>query len=194
MAKSWIGTISPDGVLQMKEDDARNVFQGGNAAFMRNWQYAYVLAEEKGSNVKGKVGVCSMPKGSAGIAANTSGIETIGVNKFSKNPKIAADFAIFLCSEKAQKLRALDAGLCPTIKSLYDDKDISKNNAFKLFYDIFQNGVNRPAIQTAPNYSQVSKVFYSAVYSVLAGQDSAQSALSEAAKKISKITGFPIVK
>ena len=194
MAKAWIGTISPQGVLSMKEEESRTVFQGGNAAFMRNWQYAYTLAEEKGSTVKGKIGVCSMPKGTGGISANTSGIETIGVNKFTANPKIAADFALFLCSAKAQKLRALDAGLCPTIKSLYDDKEISKNPAFKLFYDIFQNGVNRPAIQTAPNYSQVSKIFYTAVYSVLAGNDNAASALSEAAKKISTITGFPIKK
>jgi trehalose/maltose transport system substrate-binding protein len=194
MAKSWLGTISPRGVLSMKEEQSRSVFQGGNAAFMRNWQYAYVLAEEKGSKIKGKVGVCSMPKGFAGIAANTSGIETIGVNRFSKNPKVAADFAIYLCSAKAQKLRALDAGLCPTIKTLYNDKEISRNPAFKLFYDIFQNGVNRPAIQTAPNYSQVSKIFYTEVYSVLNGENDAASALSEAAKKISAITKLPIAK
>ena len=53
---------------------------------------------------------------------------------------------IYSQKKKAQKIRAFDAGLCPTIKSLYNDKDISKNKAFKLFYDIFQNGVNRPAI------------------------------------------------
>ena len=194
MAKSWIGTISPKGVLSMKEEESRSVFQGGNAAFMRNWQYAYVLAEEKGSKIKNKIGVCSMPEGPTGIAGNTSGIETIGVNKFTKHPKVAADFALFLCSAKAQKLRALDAGLCPTIKDLYNDKDISKNPAFKLFYDIFQNGVNRPAIQTAPNYGQVSKVFYTEVYSVLTGQNNASSALADAAKKISAITGFPIKK
>ena len=193
-AKSRIGMISPYGVLSMKEEESRSVFQGGNAAFMRNWQYAYKLAEDKDSKIKGKVGVCSMPEGKAGIAANTSGTETIGVNKYSKHPEVAADFALFICSEKAQKLRALDAGLCPTIKSLYNDEEISKDDSFKLFYDIFQKGVNRPAIQAAPNYGQVSKVFYRAVYSAISGEADTSSVLAEAAQSISKITGYPIKK
>ena len=194
MAKSWIGTISPKGVESMKTEEPRMIFQNGNAAFMRNWQYAYSLCEAENSKVRGNIGICSMPKGPAGVSANTSGVENIGVNKYTKHPEIAADVAIFLASAKAQKLRALEAGLSPTIKELYEDKEINNNAKYiKMFYKLFENTVNRPATQTSPNYNKVSKVFYMAVYSVLTGQDSAHSALASAAKRISEITGYPIV-
>ena len=195
MAKSWIGTISPNGVTSMDGEGVRNVFQGGNAAFMRNWQYAYVLCQGKDSPVKGKIGITLMPQGSAGISANTAGTEYLGVNKYSKNPKIAADFVFFMNSPKAQKLKALTSGHCPTIKSLYNDKELIKeNDAFPIFEKILKHTVNRPAIQTAPHYNQVSKIFFQAVYSVLNGSNSAQSALSTAAKNISEVTKYPIVK
>ena len=63
LAKSWIGTISPEGVLNYAEEEARGVFQSGNAVFMRNWPYAWALANAADSPVKGKVGIAVLPQG-----------------------------------------------------------------------------------------------------------------------------------
>ena len=71
-AASWIGTVAPPRVLSFNEEDARQTFQLGNAAFMRNWIYAWALVNGKDSPIAGKVGVAPLPKGGLkGASAST---------------------------------------------------------------------------------------------------------------------------
>ena len=195
MAASWVGTISPKGVTSMQEEESRAVFQSGNAAFMRNWPYAYVLAQGKDSKVKGKLGVGPLPAGKSGHSAATLGGWLMAVNKYSKHPEIAADVAKFIVSPEAQKVRAIKAGQNPTLMSLYKDKEVLAANPFyKNFYDVLMDAVARPSTVTAPHFNQVSQTFYKAVYDVLTGNMDAETALKGASKKIAKITGFPLKK
>jgi trehalose/maltose transport system substrate-binding protein len=115
VAKSWVGTIAPRGVTVYPEEEARNLFQGAGAAFMRNWPYAYALANAPQSPIAGKFAVTVLPKGGAqGRHAATLGGWQLMVSKYSKNPEPAADLIRYLCSAEVQKKQALGLSNLPT--------------------------------------------------------------------------------
>ncbi|MFZ2362711.1 MAG: ABC transporter substrate-binding protein, partial [Anaerolineae bacterium] len=190
-AASWVGTISPPGVTGMGEEDARAIFQAGNAAFMRNWPYAYGLAQGDDSPVKGMVGVVPLPAGAKGAGSATLGGWQLGVSKYSLNPEVAADVALFMASEAEQKSRAINASQNPTLPALYEDADVCAAQPFMCeLLDVFTNAVARPSTATAPKYNEVSTLFFQAVHAVLTGEKQASSAVAELELDLEDLLGF----
>lgn len=179
-AAGWVGSITPKAVLNYGEEEARGVFQAGNAVFMRNWPYAWALAQKADSAVKGKVGVVALPKGGAdGRNAATLGGWQLAVSKYSKNQQLAAELVLYLTSPEVQKLRAISGAYNPTIGALYRDKDVLQANPFfGELYNTFTSAVGRPSSITASRYNQVSNQFWNAAHDVLSGSSDAASALA----------------
>jgi trehalose/maltose transport system substrate-binding protein len=172
-AAAWIGTISPTAVLNYAEEEARGVFQVGNAVFMRNWPYAWSLAQGTDSAIRDKVGVTLLPKGDGpgGRHAAALGGESLAVSQYSKHPAEAAALVLYMTSATVQKDRALRGSFNPTIVALYKDSEILKANPFMgELYDTFVEAVARPAAVTGARYNQVSHQFWNAVHDVLAGE------------------------
>lgn len=188
-AASWIGTISPQGVLNYEEEGARGVFQSGNAVFMRNWPYAWALANASDSPIKGKVGVVALPKGGAdGKSTGTLGGWNLAVSKYSKHQALAADLVKYLTGPEEQKRRAIEGSFNPTISSLYKDQDILKANPFfGTLLDTFTNAVARPAKVTGAKYSRVSADFRNAVYAVLSGSAKPEEKLKDLSQKLGRM-------
>ncbi|MFW6300951.1 MAG: ABC transporter substrate-binding protein [Bacillota bacterium] len=191
-AAGWVGTISPDGVTGMGEEDARSVFQGGNAAFMRNWPYAYALAQdEEESSIAGDFDVSPLPSSENGEPAATLGGWQLGVSKYSEHPEIAADVALYLAGYESQKMRAIEGSMNPTIEELYEDEEVLEATPFfEDLYDVFTNAVARPSTVSAPDYNQVSEYFFQAVHSVLTGDDDALTAIEYLELDLQDLTGF----
>jgi trehalose/maltose transport system substrate-binding protein len=188
-AKGWVGTISPKGVTTYGEEEARNVWQAGNAAFMRNWPYAYALGNDPKSVIAGKFDVTVLPKGGAdGKNAAALGGWNLMVSAYSKAPDAAVDLVRYLASEEQQKKRAIGLSMLPTLPALYSDPEIlAKNPYYKNLVDVLQNAVARPSTVTGADYNQLSTAFFQNVNKVLTGGESAKDAVSQverAAKRI----------
>ncbi|MDX1654855.1 MAG: ABC transporter substrate-binding protein [Candidatus Competibacteraceae bacterium] len=189
-AAGWVGAISPEGVLNYTEEEARGVFQSGNAVFMRNWPYAWGLAQGEDSPIKDKVGVVALPKGGQeGRHAGTLGGWQLAVSRYSENPELAADLVMYLASIEEQKRRAIEGTYNPTIKSLYEDEEVLEAVPFfGDLYDTFVNAVARPSSVTGNKYNQVSQEFWNTVHSVLSGQAQADSALADLERDLMRLS------
>ena len=172
-AKGWVGTISPAGVTGYEEEDGRNVFQGGNAMFMRNWPYAYAAGNADGSPIKGKFDVAPLPHEPGQKSGGTLGGWQLGVSRFSKSPDAAVELVRYLTSPEAQKFRAVHKALIPTIPSVQSDPDVVKALPFLAkTKDI--SLIARPSNTASGRYNEVSIAFFQGVSQVLQGQDPAQ--------------------
>lgn len=190
-AAGWIGDISPVGVTDYAEEEARGQWQAGNAAFMRNWPYAYSLGNADDSVIAGNFSVAPLPAGPSGTPSATLGGWQLAVSRYSEHPDVAADFALFAASLEGQKQNALMTSRIPTIEALYSDEDVlAEYPWFGSLFDVFTNAVARPSTATAPNYSATSAVFFNAVNSVLIGDTDAETAVAEIELDLQDLLGF----
>jgi len=189
LAAGWVGTISPKGVLNYGEEEARGVFQSGHALFMRNWPYAWVLAQSADSPVRGRIGVAPLPAGEDDERAATLGGAQLAVSRYSAHPAIAADLVLFLTGGAEQKRRAIVGGYNPTRPALYRDPEVrNANPVFDALDDSTRRLVTRPSAVTGARYNRVSAAFWNAVHAVLAGQSDPENALRSLDRSLMRLS------
>ncbi|MFZ1428526.1 MAG: ABC transporter substrate-binding protein [Geminicoccaceae bacterium] len=189
-AASTVGKISPEGVLNYSEEEARGVFQSGNAVFMRNWPYAWALGQAADSAVKDKIGVAALPAGGeGGKKTGTLGGWQLAVSAYSSHPELAADLVHYLTSKDEQKRRAIEGSYNPTIEALYKDPEVlAAVPFFGSLYEVFVNAVARPSRVTGVKYNQVSSEFFNAAHDVLSGQSDAAASLTALNRKLERLS------
>lgn len=179
LAASWIGSISPRGVLEYDEESSRGVFELGNAVFHRNWSYVWGTSQGNGGPIDGKVGVTALPVGAEGqISSGCMGTAHMGVSAYTAHPQEAASLLAYMTGAAEQKRRAIEGAYNPTVSSLYQDAEVLEAIPFLGdAIEAFDESVSRPSAVTGGDYNQVSTLFYTAVHSVLSAEQSAAEAL-----------------
>jgi trehalose/maltose transport system substrate-binding protein len=157
-------------VTSYQEGEAHTAFVTGNAAFMRNWPYAYsIAADPKQSKVVGKFSVTTLPKGPGGHPVGTVGGWQLAVNKYSKHPDAAVEFVRYMTSPAVEKFDAITNTNVPTIPSVAKDPAVVKANPYLKPQIATVARVTRPARYLGTHYNERSKYIYQGVSQILNG-------------------------
>lgn len=190
-AARWVGTISPAGIVTYKEWDAYNIWQAGQAAFMRNWATSHFGELIQGTITKDQFDIAPLPRGRARIATTVGG-RAYAVSRHSLYPREAAMLVRFLCRPDTQLNRIRKIGGSPTIPELYNDPGmLAADPYFSTILKTYRNDkVWRPSKETGKRYPDLSRAYYRIVHEILEDKKTVASALPELQAELMQITGL----
>jgi trehalose/maltose transport system substrate-binding protein len=181
-----IGKITPRDVTTYQEGEAHTAFVEGNAAFMRNWPYAYSIGQDpKSSKIVGKFSVTVLPH-AGGKSVGTVGGWQLAVNRYSKNVDASIEFVRYMTSPGAQKFSAITNTNVPTIPAVARDKAVVKANPYLKPEIANVVRVTRPARDLKTHYNEGSKAIYQGINQILNGR-SASSVLPRIESQLNRI-------
>ncbi|MCE1252417.1 MAG: extracellular solute-binding protein [Anaerolineae bacterium] len=186
------GTSNPASVSYV-EEDVRNVFSQGKAAFALNWNYMFDMANasDKESKVTGQVKMAPIP---AFKSAAAGGITSSSINgsmgfaivSSSPNADAAWKYVTYLTSEDVQN--RYSAHLLPIWQSSFEGEAGQKLESFSDTTKVTVPAFNAqfPTAHVRPHvafYPEFSKNLQLALQLALTGQKTPKEALDEAAAK-----------
>jgi trehalose/maltose transport system substrate-binding protein len=182
--RGWVGNIAPRGVTTYQETQALNAFDAGDAAFMRNWPYAYSVSQTTG--IKGKFGVTVLPHGKGGHSVGTVGGWQLAVSKFSKHKGAAIELVRYLTSPAVQKFDAIFASNVPTIPKVASNKAVVKVNPWLKPAIANVPRVTRPSKFLKAKYQQGSTIIFQGINRIENGAD-AKSVVPGIASQLNRL-------
>jgi len=181
------GAISPPGVTAYREEEGRRLFQGGRAAFERNWPYAWRLAEGTGSAVVGRIGAGPMVAQDGRRRAATLGGWGLGISRFSRHRELAVAFIRGVISMSGQRDLCGSTGFAPALRASYSDPALLATNPFlPVIERVSRDAVARPAIA---RYAAASDILQRHLSAALSGLASPGGALRDAASETRLLLG-----
>jgi multiple sugar transport system substrate-binding protein len=171
---------SPAAVTTFQEPQAMDTFGAGNAAFLRNWDYAYTAATTASSGGKltaSQVGVAPLPTfaGQSYPGYSNIGGWNMYVNPHSKN--IAADltFIQWLSGATAQDILSERYGFISTVTAVRSSAAVIGSNPV---FAVVPKTRLTPRPAGTPQYPALSTAIYQNVNGALAGSNSPSGAAS----------------
>ena len=179
------GISPPNTYTEMKEEEVRLHFQGGDALFERNWPYAWALHEAEGSPVRGRTAIAPLPAFTPGRSVSTLGGWHAGISRYSDARAGSVRLLCYLTSFPVQKRLALALGWNPGRRDVYGDPDLlARMPHFGSLRAVFENARPRPIV---PYYTQLSEILQRHLNAALSGRSSPENALAAAQKEMQAV-------
>lgn len=174
--------ISPPGTTASDEEVARNLFQTGDAVFMRNWPYAWKLGNtEPSSKIQGKFGIKPMVHGAGFQSGACQGGWGLGIAKTTRHPDAAWRAVEYFSSTEAQRKFILASGFVPSRKALFTDPALVAEYAYLPdLQKVIDSSVLRPPIA---QYAQASDILQRYLSAALTGSQTPAEAMQAAAQE-----------
>ena len=175
--------ITPQAVANAAENETLQLFAAGEAAFMRNWPYAWREIENGGGPVAGHVGVSPVLAAPGQQTGGTLGTWGFSLIAGSPHPSEAAEVIRWLTAPDTQRQLVMAQGYAPTWSALYDDPELARLQPLL--------AVQRRALEEAlvrpltPLYAQLSDLLQRQVNGLISGGGSAPAAMAEAQRRSS---------
>jgi multiple sugar transport system substrate-binding protein len=179
--------IVPSAVLTWHEEESRFAFQNGEAAFMRNWPYAFPLMQDSAqSRVAGKFAVAPMPSGPGGSHTAAIGGAQLAINRRTEHPQAAWAVIEYLTRPEQMRERAQVVGQFPTRFAVYQDPDLASGLAIPpaTVRRIIEYAVPRPV---TPIYTQLSEILQIQLHRALTRQSEPERALAQAQSEMQRL-------
>ncbi|HZU03162.1 MAG TPA: ABC transporter substrate-binding protein [Ktedonobacteraceae bacterium] len=179
--------LAPPATDTYAPNDVLALFIGGQVPFMRNWVYAYSIANTPSrSKVAGKVSVAPTLATPGHNGHGCTGGWVLAINAFSPNKDQAWQFIDYMLSRETQTSMSLQAGLISSRPDVVNDPAVqAKVPYFKQVSTILNGGYNRPKLKS---YNQFTTILQEALNSTLGNQSSSREALDAAQAQISSLT------
>ena len=184
LQRSWVGKITPRGVTTYQEGESEKAFTAGNAAFMRNWPYAYAVGQA--GPIKGKFDVAVLPRTGSNAPVGAVGGWQLGVSSFSKSPGAAVELVRYLTSAAVERFDAIYNSNVPTIPAVAVLPAVRKVNPWLKPEIAGVKRVTRPSRYLGTKYNQGSQIIYQGINQILNGQD-AENVLPGVAQRLQRI-------
>ncbi len=178
--------LAPQGTDTYAPNDILAIFTNGEAPFMRNWVFAYAIANDPTrSKVVGKVGIAPTLAVPGRTGHGCTGGWVLAINAFSQHKDEAWTFIDYMLSKNTQTSLSLNTGLISSRPDVVNDPVVqAKLPYFKQLSTILDSGFNRPKLKS---YNQFTTLVQAAINGALGKQSSPVDALNSIQPQVNSL-------